>query len=114
MAKYYGAIGFAEPTETAPGVTEDRIIERTYYADILKNTKRWERGEGLNDDLNISNRFSIVADPYASQHFFAMRYLRWQGTAWTISDVEVQDRRLILTIGGVYNGKTADGAAGQA
>ncbi len=111
MAKYRGVIGFAEPIETAPGVTEDRIVERKYYADIIKNTKRWESGEGLNDNLNIRNQFSIVADPYASQHFFAMRYLIWQGERWIISDVEVQDRRLILTIGGVYNGPTPNGAS---
>ena len=108
MAKFYGVIGFAEPRETTPGVVEDSISERKYYFDILKNTKRWENGDGLNDNLNISNQFSIVTDPYASQHFFAMRYLSWQGEKWIISSAEVQDRRIILTIGGVYNGPTPD------
>lgn len=105
MAKYYGAVGYAETVETAPGVWEaDRITERNYYGDVIRNTRRWEKGEGLNDDLNVNNTISIVADAYALNHFFAIRYVSWMGANWKVTNVEVQPPRLILTIGGVYNG----------
>lgn len=106
MAKFYGEIGYAETSEseTAPGVWIDVITEHNYFGDVLKNTRRLEAGEGLNDNLTINNTISIVADPFASQHFHAMRYVKWMGILWKITNVEVQRPRLILTIGGVYNG----------
>lgn len=103
MAKFYGKIGYAETVETAPGVWREDVTERNYYGDILLNNRRFESGEHLNDDLNIGNRFSIVADPYAVANFHLMRYIEWMGSKWKITSVEVQYPRLILTVGGVYN-----------
>lgn len=105
MARFYGAIGFAVTEETSPGVWEEKIADRNYYGDLIRNTKRYQAGEGLNDNLDISNQISIVADPYACRNFHAMRYVRFMGTEWKISSVEVQYPRLILSIGGVYNGE---------
>ena len=103
MAKFYGSIGYVTTGETVPGVWGEVVTERSYYGDITKNTKRYQSTENLNDDITISNIISIVADPYAYDHFFAMKYVRWMGTAWKVTNVEVQRPRLILTIGGVYN-----------
>ena len=105
MAKFYGVIGYTETTETAPGVWEEVITERNYSGDVIKNTRRYQAGENLNDDLIINNIISIVADPFANQNFHKIRYIEWMGAFWKISNVEVQRPRLILTIGGVYNGK---------
>lgn len=110
MAKYYGAVGYAESVEGTgenEGIMEDIIVERKYYGDVLRNTRRWESGSDILDNLRINNQFSIVADAYAYDHFFAMKYIRWMGTCWVITNVEVQRPRLLITIGGVYNGPTA-------
>ena len=109
MAKYYGAVGYAESVEGTgehEGIMEDIIVERK-YGDVLRNTRRWESGSDILDNLRINNQFSIVADAYAYDHFFAMKYIRWMGTCWVITNVEVQRPRLLITIGGVYNGPTA-------
>lgn len=106
MAKFYGEIGYGTSTETAPGVWTDVITEIKYHGDVVKNTRRLESGEGLNDNININNLISIVADPYANNNFHNMRYVKWMGTLWKISNVDVQRPRLVLTIGGVYNGPT--------
>lgn len=106
MAKYYGQVGYEETTETRPGIFTPSITERNYYGDVLRNARRLESGEKINDDVVVNNSLSIVADPYAYQHFFAIRYIRWMGTLWKVTNVEVQSPRLILTIGGVYNGPT--------
>ena len=107
MAKFYGEVGYAETKETAPSVWEETIVKKYYYGDITKNTKRWVNGDGLNDDIQISNIISIVADPYAYQNFFAIRYVKWMGVAWKVTNVEVQAPRLLLTLGEVYNGPEA-------
>jgi hypothetical protein len=106
MAKFFGSIGYAETTETAPGVWTEVVTERNYFGDELKNTRRLEAGENLNDNLVINNTISIVADPFALQHFHTMRYVQWMGASWKITNVDVQRPRLILTIGGIYNGST--------
>ena len=107
MTKFYGPIGYAVPTETRPGVWKDQIEERNYYGDIKRNSSRWTASpDSTNDDLNVNAQVSIVADPFAYNNFHSMKYIRFMGANWKITNVEPQDPRLILTIGGVYNGPT--------
>ena len=106
MAKYYGTIGFGVFQETVPSVYTPSIVERKYAGDLVKNYRRLDTGEGVNDDLNISNEISIVADPYAIDHFHSIRYASFHGSLWKVTSVEVSFPRLILSIGGVYNGPT--------
>ena len=110
MAKYYGAIGFKESVETSPGIWEDRITERYYYGNLEHNSRRWENSGNQNDDLTISNRLSIIADAYAYQNFHAIVYAQFKGIKWKINTVEVEHPRLILQIGGEYNGPQAESA----
>lgn len=103
MAKFYGKVGYADTTETAPGVWTEVITEREYYGDVLRISRRLQSTEQLNDDIIIDNEFSIVADPFAYQNFHSMRYIEWMGAKWKITKVNVQSPRLILSVGGVYN-----------
>lgn len=108
MAKFYGEIGYGDSVETPPGsgVWVDEITEFAYYGDVIRNTRKLDNGENLNNDLSVSNSISILADQYAIEHFFAIRYIRWAGTLWTVTNVEVQSPRLIVSLGSVYNGPT--------
>ena len=104
MAKFYGAIGYAKTVETMPGVWTEQITERDYYGDVIRNSRRLQSSDKVNDDINISNQISIVADPYAINNFHSMRYAEFMGAKWKISDVEVQYPRLVRSLGGLYNG----------
>ena len=104
MAKWFGVVGFAETVETFPDIWEEQIIKRSYYGDLLRNTRRLQASDQLNDNINIANEISIVSDPFANQHFHAIRYVEFAGTKWKVSNVEVLYPRLKLTLGGVYNG----------
>lgn len=108
MAKFYGRVGYGTTaeTESEDGVWVDQIVEHSYYGDVLRNTRDLREGEHLNPDLSVGNTISIVADEYANEHFFAIRYVEWAGTLWTVSNVEVQSPRLLLRLGEVYNGPT--------
>lgn len=105
MAKFCGVVGFAVSKETSPGIWSNVITEREYYGDVLSNTRRLQTIDQLNDDINVSNRISIVADAFANENFHSMRFVEYMGTVWKVSDVEVQRPRLVLTLGGVYNGQ---------
>ena len=105
MAKFYGVIGFVETVETSPGVWEESATERNYSGDVIKDSKRWQAGENLNDNLTINNKISIIADPFAYENFPMIRYVKWMGASWKITNIDVERPRLILSIGGVHNGK---------
>ncbi len=109
MARFFGEVGYGESVETPPGsgVWVDEVTEYSYYGDVERDSRRLEPGEGLNDNITVGNSISVVADHYAMEHFFAIRYIRWAGTLWAVSSVEVKSPRLILTLGGVYNGPTS-------
>ena len=108
MARWYGKIGFAITSETKPGVWTSTITARSYYGEIRSNTRRWQTSQQVNDDLVINNQISIIADPFANTNLGAMRYVEFKGSYWNISDVTVQYPRLLLSIGSVYTGETAD------
>lgn len=111
MAKFYGRIGFTskpeEGTDEHEGIVQDnRIEERMYKGDVISYTRKWESGHDVNDDLQIDNQISIVADSYAFEHFYALRYVCWMGSRWKITNAKPQRPRILLTIGGLYNGPT--------
>jgi hypothetical protein len=117
MAKFFGKIGYAVSKDVRPGVWDGEITEREYFGDLIRNTSRYQTSDKLNDDINISNEISIVADPFAYQNFHAMRYVEFMGEKWKISSVEVQYPRLILTVGGSVKesrGQPINGALNQA
>lgn len=103
MAKFCGVIGYVITRETEPGIYVEEIVENEYYGDVIRNTRRLREAAKVNDDINISNQISIVADPFANNNFHAMRYIMFMGAKWKIIEVEVQYPRLILSIGGLYN-----------
>ena len=105
MAKWFGKIGYATPHQIKPGVWKDEIIEREYAGDVISNTSRWYSSpDSTNDDLNINNKISILSDPFAEQNFHSIKYISFMGCNWKVTNVEVIYPRLMLTIGGVYNG----------
>lgn len=104
MAKYHGIIGYVETVETSPGVWTELTTEKKHYGDVLNKHTQYDSSESVNSNFNIRNDLSIVADTYAKEHFRNMRYATFMGTKWNIKNVDVKYPRLILTLGGVYNG----------
>jgi hypothetical protein len=107
MAKYRGNIGFETVKENPPksGIWKPETIEKIYSGDVIRNVRRLDVGSQVNDNINVDNQISIIADAYAMQNYFSMRYAWWMNAKWRISSVSVEYPRLILTLGGIYHGK---------
>lgn len=108
--KFYDKVGFAVTREVDPinhpGVYEDTIEEIYYVGELVTQiSSRWITTQQINDDLNITNKISILADPFAERNFHAIKYIWFKGSRWKVTNVEVSRPRLILTTGGVYNGQ---------
>lgn len=105
MAKWHGKVGYIVTQETEPGIWEAVATELPYFGDLLNNVSKWSTSNKVNDDLSVANRISIVADPFAFQNFSSIKYAEYMNTMWEVSSAEVQYPRIILTLGGVYNGE---------
>jgi hypothetical protein len=106
MARFHGRVGFGISTETKPGVWSDAMVEHSFFGDVVQNRRILTQGEGVNKNLSVGNSISIVANAYAREHFFAIKYVEWQGVLWAVTDVAVEHPRLVLSLGEVYNGPT--------
>ena len=104
MVKFYGKIGFGQTVDRGNGNWEDDITERQLFGDVIKDARRFVSADKVNPNITISNSISVVADAYALENIFAIRYVEWAGALYTVSDFEIQSPRLILRLGGVYNG----------
>lgn len=102
--KFFGKIGFITTFESEPGIWTSSVEEHDAYGDVLSNVRRWEQSAEINNNVTTSNRISILADRFLCEHMGAMRYVKWNGTAWEIRSVDLVRPRAILTLGGVYNG----------
>ena len=107
MAKFYGEIGYVMTTETRPGIWEKVVVEKKYTGDIGHFTRRWQNGTQVNDDIGINSQISIVADSYLLDNMHCIRYVRLKGAVWEVESIEPQYPRLLLDLGGIYNGETA-------
>ena len=102
MAKYYGKIGYAIDEEVKPGVCNPRIIEREYFGDVTRDTRRLSSSGNTNDNIVISNEISIVAEPFANENFHSILYAEYMGAKWKVTSAEVKFPRIILSLGEVY------------
>ena len=102
--RYYGVIGYAVTEETSPDVWTESIHEIHYRGEVRRVTRRLVSGDKVNDDVNVSNEISILADAFALQNFQNIRYVEWNGVKWKVSSVTVERPRMTLEIGGLYNG----------
>lgn len=104
--KYRGTVGFWEKDEEAePGIWKPTIKEISYSGDVLRNIQRFSpASDSQNDEFITSHKISIVADLYARQNWPSIKYVTWKGTKWKVNSVEEAYPRLVLEIGGVYNG----------
>lgn len=108
MARFYGKVGYGQSLEKqdAPGVWTDEIIVASYFGDVIRDVSKLEQPQTLNKNIVVNNSISIVADEYATLHFSKIKFVEWAGEYWAVTNVESRPPRLILTLGGVYNGPT--------
>lgn len=106
MTRFFGKVGYGNSVDQGGGVWEDVISERSYSGDVVRPSARHANDQKVNSDLFVGNAISIVADGYANNHFFAIRYVKWRGALWEVTRVDVESPRLILGLGGIYSGPT--------
>lgn len=109
MSRFYGKVGFSETVDKGDGIwASDEITEIDVVGDLIQETIRSVPNEHLNDDIKLTNRVSLISDETLLRNFQSLKYVKWMGVAWVVQSVEVKRPRLILSLGGVYNGPTKE------
>ena len=104
MAKFCGMVGFSIQKKTGPGIWGNEIVEKKYYGDILRNVRKNQNSNNVNDNITISNEVSIISDEFANDNYSSIVYVELNGAKWKVNDINIQYPRLVLSLGGVYNG----------
>lgn len=105
MAKWFGKIGYVITKKTGPGVWDEVATEKEYRGDVQRlSFMNQEQSNSTNADLKLNKQISIVADQFAYENIGRIRYAEFMGTKWSVTTAEPQYPRIILTLGGVYNG----------
>lgn len=109
MAKFSGVIGYQEEVEIAPGIWDTQYLEKPARGDILQKNHRWNamNYSTVSSD-SISDRITIGADDFVMRlcRQKRIRYVKFEGddTRYSVMDAAVDRPRIVLSIGGVFNG----------
>ena len=105
MSKCSGKIGYVRTVETQPGVWEEIPEEKPYTGDVIRDNRRYSSNTStINESLTVSNNISIVSSKFILDNLAFMKYVTFMNSKWKISSVEVNYPRIIITLGGLYNG----------
>jgi len=110
--KFHGVVGVATGDQIEKpansGIFVDEIEERVATGEQIRDTRQIANPDKVNFDMTLSTTISVMADVFADVDFLAFRYCERAGVKWVIVNVEPARPRLLLTLGGVYNGPTPE------
>lgn len=105
MPKWFGNVGYVitEEDPNRPGIFVETLHPHRYCLEDVSKGIRNQDGQSVNKNLTVTNQVTFIADPYAFEHYSAIRYVEYLGVKWEVSTVQVKRPRLIMTLGEVYN-----------
>lgn len=108
--KWSGTIGFFIDEEVfkdgvGTGVWKQRIVEKHYSGDLLRDYRTQESSNFVNESINISNTISIVCDRFIDDHIMDIKYITFKNKKFKVKSFTQNHPRIEMTIGGLYNGQ---------
>lgn len=104
MAKFAGLVGYGSQVETSPGVWETEEKTLMMKGDLIRQNADIRESDKVNDSISLGHRVSLVGDAYAFDNYYNIKWIEVHGRKWKVSSIEIQRPRLILDIGGLWNG----------
>ena len=104
MAKYAGLVGYVTQEEKVPGVWSPVENPKRMRGDLIRQSSSSQNGDKINDDITLNHRVSLVGDAYAFGNYYNIGWIEIDGMKWEVASVEVQRPRLIVGLGGLWNG----------
>jgi hypothetical protein len=109
MARFTGLVGYVTQEESVPGVWSQSETPKMMKGDIIRQSITNGKGDRVadsgkvNDDVSLGHRVSLIGDAYAFANCFNMKWVQINGIKWSISSIEMQRPRIIVSLGGMWN-----------
>ena len=105
--KFVGDIGFwIDDVEVEPSVFKPAIVEKPYIGELIKDTRRWSnQNSKVDSDFVLNNKIRILADMYMNHNWQSIKFVRMNGTPFTVTSVDLDYPGITITIGGRYDGE---------
>lgn len=104
MARFSGLVGYVDQEETVPGVWTPVEKSRKMKGDVIRQSATNTSSGNYNDDVSLNHRISLIGDAYAFGNYFNIKWVEMDGIRWKASSIEVERPRIIISLGGVWNG----------
>lgn len=107
--KYFGNAGFRlKDVEVEPDVYEPQLVVKRVRGNVISSRYRRDQNgdKSTIDNIRITNQISLVADQFFMKHISNLLYMEYQGVKWKVESFDVSRApRVIVDLGGVYNGQ---------
>lgn len=104
MSKFSGLVGYVTQSETSPGVWSSVENSNMMKGDIIRQSSNNQNDDKVNSDVTLSHRVSLLGDAYSFNNYYNIRWIEIHGQKWEISSIEIQRPRIVVTLGGIWNG----------
>lgn len=104
MAKFAGLVGYVTQEETVPGVWSPVDNPRMMKGDVIRQVSNYQDDGKVNGNITLNHRVSLIGDAYAFGNYYNIKWIELDGYKWEISSVEISRPRIIVSLGGLWNG----------
>jgi hypothetical protein len=104
LARFAGLVGYATQVEEAPGVWSPDETSKMMKGDIIRQSSTSQDNGKVNSDISLNHRVSLLGDAYAFNSYYAIKWIQIDGRKWEVTSVEIKRPRIIVTVGGLWNG----------
>lgn len=104
MAKFSGLVGYITQSEISPGVWSSVENSIMMKGDVIRQSSNTQNDDKVNSDITLSHRVSLIGDAYSFGNYYNIKWVDIRGAKWEVESVEIQRPRLIVTLGGIWNG----------
>jgi hypothetical protein len=98
MARFAGFVGYVTQVESVPGVWSPVENPKYMRGDVIRQSSTSQNG-----DISLNHRVSLIGDSYTFNNYYNIKWVEIGSAKWSVTSVEIQRPRVIITLGGLWN-----------
>jgi hypothetical protein len=104
MSRFSGLLGFVRTELSDGGIYNEVSTEIKAKGTFRKISSRVYSEQEVNASVRLANEISVIGNNEIFNHLNSLKYVVWKGTKWSVTTITLEPPRVIIVLGGVYNG----------